>query len=1517
MDLSEDDIAALKAGLGRLRKARDDRPVGFWYCQEAFDGLPRLLVAPAKKKVVPSKLTAPLKRSAKKKGRICQGTAWRDATTRQLRFAVVHGGFSDRQFLKDVRKLGKLAGVAVGRVTIGIVEDDGERATLGQSMLSEIEAGNAALREAAARLSGPESLAALAGIEDLSDAERQAFFCGAGAEQYTQARSHTVRLMDWVLGRDDDGATLGVGELWAFHQQNRAEHLDERAAHSATWSLGAETTTSLLAHRDSTIPAFEAACAQVEAAARSQAAGRLALDAAEAAHQAIAVAWPPLFQKEQLVRVALQGCQRVGATLTGTLQDEIGYDAIRQKDLATTEHAATATGWRAETEGTLSEVTPAIEAVTGLPGPDATRPARAARLTEIALRLSWPTDALEEEQALKGELEALATDPRVSAVSAAEQAVEEQEAAFEEADRVRRACLRLRNDAEPEELEAAEAALAEAAARCDALQAPRRAALARLQAAEATAAEVWDSRSERMAELVALRAELKEAAAAAVEQQLTADIAADPRAAALDTALDDATAEAAVAEQAVTGLRARLQAQAAERARLLAATGDGRQEAYAAAREESVAADAALLRCQRQLEALAADLPEPVPGPLAAQIAALEAQEAALMSDAVGAEVRRDEARVGARLAALDDEISRCGTELAQIAQAADELEASVERLAADAEDLEAMRSEAPPEQRPQLSARIEALGKERRACKAALKALKKQSIKRKRDLGHAQRRRDDFRDENAELSAWSDEQEAQRREAARARLAAHTAAEDADKAALATAEVTLAGAEAARVAAAEAMAAHAAGGSLEARLAYAADLRQRADAEADRETVMRAVRLQETDQREVRAIKAESAARLAHDQAALSVFAEIEDRYALTEPDEDGRSGLERLRAAHGDGPVDAALAARDAILADVARLQALGEPESACVPLLAALPKALWPDALVAEAQDYARIRALFEEESAEERAAREEGFRNQAVDTLSGLGVEDALTIGMDLSNLYLCDADAVATFTGLELDTTQGWQMLAAVGVVASTNDLVRTMLAKGSTMPEGVSDLELRQLREDLSRTGFEKARAMLPQANELLDSVDFALSSHKDSIVKLLRAEAIASRTAEIAAVQAERAAFIAEKGWRVGALGAEQAAALDAALPLPAPVDQLFDGYGGDVLLPGPGVLYGLIRSGLALKKAHSAQQKATQDAELLEEMSEAGDDTLVAAMENRARRSQRDRNAAVTDAFVTNVNLVAKAGSTLGGVGSTVSAGAWAVGATTGTGHLLWSKVVDWKQAAKLKETLQQAVQGSRRAMMDVFRQHQAFATMLMVTRARDGDAAAMKFCVSRGLNEGEVLDTKASLRLLREHLLTADGQDSEAGSTFSESCAGLWDSIVGMGRRVSRLLSRATEEERKDLSDQREDDTATEAQAAEQPLPDARELETAATMLVGLQDRIRRRDGLAVSAEEAELSVLRASVAAAVTRLEAACKQRSVLQRWKPTPERAAQLDADRGLAEDFSALRDSIDAEIAGL
>ncbi len=1472
--LSEEDRTALKQGLDRVRKAREERPVGFWYCQEAFDGLPRLLIAPAQKKTVSARLVAPLKRSAKKKGRICQGTAWRDRQTRQLRFAVIKGGFSDRQFKKDLKKLGLLAGVPVGRVSIGIIEDDRTRAALSRELLSEIDAENEALRQEAASLTGRDALDALAGILDLSEEERAEHYCGAGAVLYEQAQGRLERFADWILGRDDPDPEPTVADLWAFHQQSRAEHLEERAALSQTWAEGVRTTGELAARRDAALTPFSEACALVESAAAQQSAGTLQPRDALLAHRRLTTAWPPLFQQEQLVLLGLDGLERAGESLSGHLQGEIDFDRIRQQDLSPVpRHAATAGEWRRETEAALSAITAEIAAPRPA-RPDGASPRRAASLTEIALRLTWPPDALAAESALAAELEASAMDPLVGALREAETAVRELEAVFSAADTRRAACLRHLNDlraaeADPADIAAAESALAAAESACAGMAGERAARLAALQEAESAAAALRDARGEKMAELIALRAEQKRAAARDAAARLDRIIAAHPDLAAADSALTAATEAERSARQGLAGHREALAALEAEQARLQADLAiDDRPAVYARSRQESIAADAALVRCQARLNELLLDLPDPIPDPLVGIIAEVQAEEAALSRAADEARRRRQDARTGARAAELAERVERLRAEQAQ-AEAVDAgLAADMARLSSDIAGLRALCETAPEARRPQLLARIEALESELEATEDARDRLADQREDRAGQIADSIERRDDFTAENADVLALAEQRQAERRRASAAALAGLEGSLAEVRARVESDTATLAAATEARRSAAEALGARVRAGpprNLDRRMAHLEALEEQADIEEARQSTLSAQRLRQADQREVLAIKSEALARGEADRAALSVFSQLEDAFSLEQTDEEGVTLLERLREQHGEARIDAALAARDALAADLARLRELGEPVEDCLPLLASLPRAFWPDEAVAEARDYARISALLAEESAEQRAEREAAFRRRAVGTLADVGVEDALGIGMELSGLYLCDADAVATATGLDLDTTAGWKILSTVGVLASTSALVRSVLAKGATVPEGVSDVELRQLREELSQTGFEKARALLPGVQDLLESVDFALSCHKDSVLELIRSEALAS--------------------------------------------------YEGGPLLPGPAVVYGLIRSGIAVKQLLAAQEKLRDDEALLQEMREEGEeDLLVQAMENRAERSRRERTDSVVDATITGVNLVASTGSTLGGVGGTVAVGGWALASTAGAAKTAWDASVDWRQAAKLKTLLGDAVRGSRRAMLALFREHQKYATMLLLTRARDGNAAALRFCMSRGLHAGEVLDGAASLKLLREHLLSADGQSDDRGRTFSESCVAVWDAVAGMGRRVSELLSLTSEEERADLRDQRQDDLARE-RLAEEMLPDRRLLATGERLLADLTSRIRRREGVGVEPERAALGGLRESTVAARQQLAEAEGRQALLQRWKPTDAGAAKLAGVRALISDLDALLARIDAALA--
>ena len=103
-----------------------------------------------------------------------------------------------------------------------------------------------------------------------------------------------------------------------------------------------------------------------------------------------------------------------------------------------------------------------------------------------------------------------------------------------------------------------------------------------------------------------------------------------------------------------------------------------------------------------------------------------------------------------------------------------------------------------------------------------------------------------------------------------------------------------------------------------------------------------------------------------------------------------------------------------------------------------------------------------------------------------------------------------------------------------------------------------------------------------------------------------------------------------------------------------------------------------------------------------------------------------------------------------------------------TVGKSHNLLHSVRDWKEASKAKALLERVRAGDPKAKSTLLKHHAHYAKGMLALKAQEGDAFAMQYIGSRGLEEDEI--RKSSLDIITRYLLQQSEQSSNP-ETFTE--------------------------------------------------------------------------------------------------------------------------------------------------
>ena len=480
-----------------------------------------------------------------------------------------------------------------------------------------------------------------------------------------------------------------------------------------------------------------------------------------------------------------------------------------------------------------------------------------------------------------------------------------------------------------------------------------------------------------------------------------------------------------------------------------------------------------------------------------------------------------------------------------------------------------------------------------------------------------------------------------------------------------------------------------------------------------------------------------------------MSLFKDVEDIYEASRNPETGfflnkKEMPSQLQTIAKDNPEAYAIAMHQAeeIIADVERLKALGEPPERYLLLLDPIPKAFWPDKLIAESKDFAEIEELF----ADELSVNEDIRTHNAKHAIASQMTEIA-DVANTVTGVALCSTDFLATFAGATANTaTVAWPVAGTIGVLLSAANMTGEVVKLFNTDkknnavkidPETLEPLALKQIREEMEKTTLDKVLGLGEESADLVYKSAFATECIFSSVGIGMSAGTTAS-------------------------------------------------------LVPGIGVAATTLLLAYKLSAVKETYGRLDQDRALEDDMAvdeeSCNDTALRKSMHNHVKKSHQKAVSATIEAVGTTAALAAQAGMLATGAGAVgTSAAAWLLEAASGGIAALYNHIVDKRAAKRAEDNLKKARAGSRRAMMDIFDNSQLYATQLMLKRASGGSSMAIRFCESRGLAKGDVLDEKNSQAIMRKLLLGGDG---DIKGKVNPAVRGMWDSL----RSAKKMLDDA---------------------------------------------------------------------------------------------------------------------------
>jgi hypothetical protein len=144
----------------------------------------------------------------------------------------------------------------------------------------------------------------------------------------------------------------------------------------------------------------------------------------------------------------------------------------------------------------------------------------------------------------------------------------------------------------------------------------------------------------------------------------------------------------------------------------------------------------------------------------------------------------------------------------------------------------------------------------------------------------------------------------------------------------------------------------------------------------------------------------------------------------------------------------------------------------------------------------------------------------------------------------------------------------------------------------------------------------------------------------------------------------------------------------------------------------------------------------------------------------------------------FTTLLQGAGELSGLLGGAPGTGAKAGLSVGATVIT---LGSKAVftgiNWNEARKAREMLEQARAGNPVARVQIFKQSNLYAKSYLVMLAKEGDKLAVQYIVNKGIDEKALTNKAVSTRILTDALLKLSGQtnEEEVPESLAEAMAG----------------------------------------------------------------------------------------------------------------------------------------------
>jgi len=137
------------------------------------------------------------------------------------------------------------------------------------------------------------------------------------------------------------------------------------------------------------------------------------------------------------------------------------------------------------------------------------------------------------------------------------------------------------------------------------------------------------------------------------------------------------------------------------------------------------------------------------------------------------------------------------------------------------------------------------------------------------------------------------------------------------------------------------------------------------------------------------------------------------------------------------------------------------------------------------------------------------------------------------------------------------------------------------------------------------------------------------------------------------------------------------------------------------------------------------------------------------------------------------------------------------------TSTGISIGSKAIftgiDWNEAKRARETLEEARAGNPVARVQIFKDSNFYAKMYLVLLAKDGDKLAEQFMISKGISE-ENLTQGMSEKILVEALLKASGQQNEqdVSESLGRAMSGRMGKLVDYAKEANRFSKTAEYDE-----------------------------------------------------------------------------------------------------------------------